>query len=179
MRVSVGIQGPATCPCDKPIVATDCCGTHPPGRKCIWTMTFKAPSDGVEISFRAYIGVGGKSLSARLGDHLRPMVNRLSLKHHLIDVKVVMCACRGPTNPCGNGITRISLKIGVTISLGLKSLKSPLPAWASFCAAANEQIPQARHARTRTFLLIDFIRKFHSDRPVTGAYIPECPARNA
>ena|SRR5580704_2626265 len=96
MRVSVGIQGPATCPCDKPIVATDCCGTHPPGRKCIWTMTFKAPSDGVEISFRAYIGVGGKSLSARLGDHLRPMVNRLSLKHHLIDVKVVMCACRGP-----------------------------------------------------------------------------------
>ena len=48
------------------------------------------------ISFRAYIGPGGKPLSACLGDQSRPMVNRLSLEHHLIDVKVVMRACRGP-----------------------------------------------------------------------------------
>ena len=96
MRVSVGIQGPATCPCDKSIVATDCCGPDPLGDECIWARAFKAPSDGVEISLRAYFGVGRKSPSARLSDHLRPMVNGLSLENHLIDVKVVMRACRGP-----------------------------------------------------------------------------------
>jgi hypothetical protein len=39
VRVSAGIQGPATCPCDKPIVATDGCGPESPGGECIWTHT--------------------------------------------------------------------------------------------------------------------------------------------
>ncbi len=95
MRVSAVIHGPATCPCDKPIVATDCYVTDPFGGVSIRTTAFKFPSDGIDISFRAYIGSRGKSLSAGLGDHLRPMVNRLSLEHHLIDVKVVMRAFGG------------------------------------------------------------------------------------
>ena len=42
MRVAIGRHGSATCPCYKPVVATDCCRTDCLCDKCVRTMTFKA-----------------------------------------------------------------------------------------------------------------------------------------